>query len=101
MDSLEEFFLTKSNLLKRGWTGTSNCQFCQNIETVDHLFVQCSWVRQIWFSLGQCQDIFSNWQTIEGVIHYADSLQHHNKHAFLNVFSALQWTVWKIRNDVF
>lgn len=41
--------LTKSNLIHRG------CQFWGEIETIDHLFIQCPLVRQVWFRLGQVQ----------------------------------------------
>jgi zinc-binding in reverse transcriptase len=40
--------LTKENLIKRGWQGSSKCMFCSNSENVDHLFVVCPFVKCIW-----------------------------------------------------
>jgi hypothetical protein len=31
--------LTKNNLAKRGWKGDSNCEFCGDKESLNHLFI--------------------------------------------------------------
>lgn len=59
--------LTKDNLLKRKWVGDPSCHFCDNDETISHLFFQCSTAKAVWAiaaksigannvprSLGQC-----------------------------------------------
>ena len=40
--------LTKDNLLKMGWTGNSQCVFCSEEESVDHLFINCIVAKSIW-----------------------------------------------------
>lgn len=41
--------LTKDVLSnKRGWNGDMKCMFCENTETLDHLFINCSFIRQLW-----------------------------------------------------
>jgi zinc-binding in reverse transcriptase len=40
--------LTKENLLKKEWQGSSKCVFCPNFENADHLFVVCPFVKCIW-----------------------------------------------------
>lgn len=40
--------LTKGNLLKKGWQGDTSCHFCGELETTDHLFVQCSFINSLW-----------------------------------------------------
>jgi hypothetical protein len=40
--------LTKDNLLKRNWQGSSKCCFCDHDETVQHLFVKCPFAKIIW-----------------------------------------------------
>jgi zinc-binding in reverse transcriptase len=40
--------LTKDQLLKRGWQGDLSCIFCGQLETIDHLLVNCSIARVIW-----------------------------------------------------
>ncbi|WVZ51651.1 hypothetical protein U9M48_002773 [Paspalum notatum var. saurae] len=38
----KEVILTKDNLLKRRWKGDDRCCFCDNKETVQHLFFDCN-----------------------------------------------------------
>jgi hypothetical protein len=33
--------LTRDNMVKRNWLGNPSCVFCDQLETVDHLFFQC------------------------------------------------------------
>ena len=40
--------LTKDNFIKRHWQGSKQCAFCQQDETVDHLFINCFFTRHIW-----------------------------------------------------
>jgi zinc-binding in reverse transcriptase len=40
----KHFFLTKVNLVKRGWVGDASCVFCGAYEDIHHLLVNCSFV---------------------------------------------------------
>jgi hypothetical protein len=40
--------LTKDNLTKRHWTCCTKCVFYDNKETIDHLFISCSFARLVW-----------------------------------------------------
>ena len=40
--------LTKDNLAKRNWQGNQQCRFCQENETIQHLFFDCRMVRLAW-----------------------------------------------------
>lgn len=87
-------------IIDRGWTGTSQCHFCHEEETVDYLFVQCSFVRQIWFWLEACQEVFFQWFSVDDIVNFALSLPSSSQKTFLIVFSALAWTVWRQRNSI-
>lgn len=39
---------TKDNLLKRNWSGDSTSQFCNEQETINHLFFGCSAAKFVW-----------------------------------------------------
>ena len=43
--------LTKDNLLKRNWHGSSKCYFCNHDETIKHLFFDCLFARSIWSTI--------------------------------------------------
>jgi hypothetical protein len=40
--------LTKDNLSKTNWTGCKKCAFCNEEETIEHLFLKCKFARVIW-----------------------------------------------------
>ena len=40
--------LTKYNLVKTNWTGCKKCSFCSENETVEHFFISCPFVKDIW-----------------------------------------------------
>jgi hypothetical protein len=40
--------LTKDNLVKRNWNGHESCCFCDNKESIQHLFFDCPLAKIIW-----------------------------------------------------
>ena len=62
--------LTKDNLVKRNWHGSTKCMFCPQDETIKHLFFECSFARSIWLSIQiasnlyqpkSVANVFGNW----------------------------------------
>jgi hypothetical protein len=49
--------------------------------------------------MGKSQDQFYTWTSVADIITFALSLPKHSQTAFLIMFSALCWTIWKIRNE--
>lgn len=92
--------LTKTNLRKKGWEGSVQCLFCSHDESVDHLFLHCRLVQQIWYWLGCTQQFYQQWHTMADVFEFALSLPPQQRQAFLLVFCAACWTLWKHRNEV-
>jgi hypothetical protein len=92
--------LTKANLMIRGWNGDLTCVFCNQVETVDHLFVQCSYIKAIWnwiatfnnFSF-DCECLDDLW-LLDAVIPLKDRL-------LLELLrGAVLWSIWLERNRV-
>lgn len=84
---------------KHGRTGNTSCQFFYLPETVNHLFIHCSFTKQIWFWMGTCQDVSLNWHKFTNVIHFANQLSSARKVALL--VSAVCWTIWRYRNELY
>uniref|UniRef100_A0A453PN56 Reverse transcriptase zinc-binding domain-containing protein n=1 Tax=Aegilops tauschii subsp. strangulata TaxID=200361 RepID=A0A453PN56_AEGTS len=40
--------LTKDNLIKIRWVGSSRCCFCDHDETIQHLFLDCPLAKLLW-----------------------------------------------------
>ena len=92
--------LTKDNLAKRRWMGSKKCVFCDLDESVDHLFIRCSFARQIWrlvhftFSITpptSATNLFGNW--LNGV-------DKTTKDSIRVGVCAFLWAIWNCRNDV-
>jgi len=91
--------LTWDNLQVNGWEGPSICQLCQkDLETVNHLFINCTFTKQVWFRIRSGLNILKDWEgnTITGC--YAKWLKEYPDHT---TFPALiSWNVWLERNKV-
>ena len=44
----QDRILTKTNLVRRGWHGNTNCLFCGDEESTTHLFITCPFSKAIW-----------------------------------------------------
>jgi hypothetical protein len=62
--------LTKDNLVKQNWHGSTRCVFCHQDETIKHLFFQCRFARSIWSAIQVASrlypptsvvNVFGNW----------------------------------------
>lgn len=91
--------LTKDNLIKRNWQGPSSYCFCDQAETVDHLFISCPFAkllrRTIFITFNippptNINNLFGNW--LNGV------LKKDKGHIRVGV-CALLWALWNVRND--
>ena len=92
--------LTKDNLIKRNWQGNQRCCFCDQHESIQHLFFECQFATNIWriihmaFGLAPPKNItnlFGNW--LKGI----------PKSVLINIrvgVCAVLWTIWNKRNDL-
>jgi hypothetical protein len=44
----QKVILTKDNLIKRQWIGNEKCCFCDNKESIQHLYFECPLAKIIW-----------------------------------------------------
>jgi hypothetical protein len=66
----QKVILTEENLMKWQWTGKETCYFCDNKESIQHLFFGCPLAKIIWsilhmiFGFARPKNItnhFGNW----------------------------------------
>lgn len=90
--------LTKDSMVKRKWLGDPTCVFCDQLETVDHLFFLCPVVKCVWGMIGSCFGAFNTpincdqykqwiarWLPGGQIVHHFG-------------FTAICWATWKCRN---
>lgn len=90
---------TKDNLKKRNWQGCEKCCFCNDNETIEHLFIHCPLAKIMWrivhisFNIASptsITNLFSTW--LQGV----------SKDVKVQIrvgACALLWAIWSTRND--
>jgi hypothetical protein len=92
--------LTKDNLAKRNWKGSTKCCFCNHNETIQHLFFDCHVARFVWSTLFITFGINppNNVANMFGI--WLKGLQSRLKHQIFIGIAALLWAMWICRNDV-
>jgi hypothetical protein len=84
--------LTKDNLVKQNWLGSTRCIFCHQDETIKHLFFQCRFVRSIWsiIQVASVANVFGNW--LHGIdLRFRMLIR-------VGVLAVI-WALWLCRND--
>ena len=96
----KQVILTKDNLVKRNWTGSTRCSFCDRDETIKHLFFECPMARVLWRSVqiafnitppNSVSTLFGTW--LVGIESETA------RHIRVGV-CALLWAIWNCRNDL-
>uniref|UniRef100_A0A8I6WC46 Reverse transcriptase zinc-binding domain-containing protein n=1 Tax=Hordeum vulgare subsp. vulgare TaxID=112509 RepID=A0A8I6WC46_HORVV len=92
--------LTKDNLIKRSWRGRSNCCYCDQNETIRHLFLDCPLAKLLWRTIHIAFNVipptcinsmFTTW--LNGVDVQLSRLIRIG-------ICALLWAIWNTRNDI-
>ena len=92
--------LTKDNLAKRNWVGSQRCCFCDQDESILHLFLKCPLARLLWRTIQVSFNIsppvnlatlFSSW---------LDGIEPKIAARIRVGVCALLWAIWNCRNDV-
>lgn len=97
---LNGVILTKDNLAKRQWNGSTKCCFCSLYETIQHLFFDCHFAKFIWRAVhissginlpSSISHMFGNWLM---------GINRKLMYLLLVGASALCWALWLSCNDV-
>jgi hypothetical protein len=95
-----ESILTKDNLVKRNWHGNDKCCFCNEYETVQHLFFKCALAKFIWriiYLISGFGPPHNIKHTFGAWIHNINSSK---RQLLFAGIGAMLWGVWLSRNDV-
>ena len=96
----KKVLLTKDNLAKRRWTGCKKCVFCDTDESVEHLFISCHFVKNIWrlvhftFNITPPTSIANMFGT------WLNGVEKHTKARIRIGVAAFLWAIWNCRNDI-
>ena len=89
---------TWDNLCKRGWIGPNRCSLCKtDAETIDHIFVGCSFVQEVILSLGRIFDVHLTWTASSLLENLTRWFSKDGELLYLPILFI--WNPWKTRNN--
>ena len=92
--------LTKDNLAKRRWNGSLSCSFCNQNESIHHLFFDCYMASNIWRLIYYALKIDSPVSINHIIGSWGSNMSPGYKKLLLSGISALFWSIWLSRNEV-
>jgi hypothetical protein len=91
--------LTKDNLAKRKWKGCQKCCFCDSLETVNHLFIECPFAKIVWRMMYLAYNIPPPANITNMFGRWLNGVRKEDKQKIRIGVSALCWAIWRTRND--
>lgn len=92
--------LTKDNLSKRRWDVSKRCCFCDQEETIQHLFLKCALARLLWRTIHVSFNIFPS-SSISNLFANCLNGVKPNTAACIRVgVCVLLWAIWNSRNAI-
>ena len=90
--------LTKDNMIRRRWAGDPSCKFCDQPETINHLFFQCLVAKCIWALIGQCLGAKNTPRDCEQYKQWIRKWLPNGQAVYHFGFAAVCWAIWKCHN---
>jgi hypothetical protein len=92
--------LTKDNLAKRNWNGCQKCVFCDEPETIQHLFLSCPFAKIIWRMVYCTYNIIPPASITNMFGNCLNGVNKDDRARIRIGVSALCWSLWTSRNDI-
>jgi hypothetical protein len=91
--------LTKDNLARRNWHGSKTCVFCQQDETIKHLFFQCRFIRSIWSIIQAASSLYPPTSVANVLGNWLHGIDLRFRTLIRVGAIAVIWLLWLCRND--
>ena len=92
--------LTKDNLAKRRWTGCKKCVFCDADESAEHLFIKCTFARDIWRLVHFTFNVYPPTSIANLFGSWLNGIDRVTKARIRIGVAAILWALWNCRNDI-
>ena len=92
--------LTKDNLAKRRWIGSMKCVFCDADESAEHLFIKCTFARDIWILVHFTFNVYPPTNIANMFGSWLNGIDKVTKACIRIGVAAVLWAVWNCRNDI-
>ncbi|TVU46002.1 hypothetical protein EJB05_05514, partial [Eragrostis curvula] len=92
--------LTKDNMLRKKWKGNTKCPFCNENETINHLFFECEVIKYVWSMVALVLGANCRPENIEQYLVWIQNYMPNGKKFHMVGLAGICWAIWKIRNKV-
>jgi len=92
--------LTKDNLAKRNWKGDKKCCFCNNDESIQHLFFECHVAKFVWNVVFVTFGIVPPSSITNMLGTWLRGFNLRSRKLLLIGATAMCWAIWLSRNEV-
>jgi hypothetical protein len=89
---------TKDNLLKRNWSGDSIYQFCNEQETINHLFFGCSAAKFVWSAVATVINSPTRSGSFSQFFWWFPQFIPASRNNQIAGLATICWAIWKLRN---
>jgi hypothetical protein len=89
---------TKDNFLKRKWTGDSTCQFCNEQESISHLFFGCAAAKFVWSVIAMTINSPTRPGSFSQFFWWFPQFVPASRNTKIADLAAICWATWKLRN---
>jgi zinc-binding in reverse transcriptase len=96
----KHFFLTKVNLVKRGWVGDASCVLCGAYEDIHHLLVNCSFVFALWNWITQYNSFSFQGTCLDDLWCIDSCITLKDNFLIELIRSVVCWIIWLERNAI-
>ena len=91
--------LTKDVLIRRGWKGKdSKCCFCDELETIDHLFFGCVMANYVWNVVKCATGVMDIPRHFQDMSEWIMRFPVKDRNVISVGVAAVFWAIWKTRN---
>jgi len=86
-------------LAKRNWQGNQQCCFCHENETIQHMFLDCSFARMAWATVYMAWGLRQPTSISNMFGSWLNGISKHHKSLIMVGVAAMCWSIWLCRND--
>jgi hypothetical protein len=89
---------TKDNMLRRGWSGNVKCQFCNENESILHLFFSCPAAKFVWSCVARSIGAPTRPGSFTQYFWWIPQFLPVSRNVQIAGVAAICWAIWKMRN---
>jgi hypothetical protein len=89
---------SKDNMIKRGWGGNTKCQFCDQEETILHMFFTCAAAKFVWSCVAKSIGAPNRPASFTQFFWWFPNFFPASRNVQIAGVAAICWAIWKLRN---